>query len=194
MTKIAFVGDCQKHDLVLAIAHLLHAYKEGSRVSIRSDSQRQYRYFNGEASGIHIRSFADEPASESDIELIDWHSAELPQDNTDKLYVVTSYEKASLETAAQILHSRSASGIIAIESECSITPKYVKTHLTFDGRTMSYFDSSRRRLDWVFDGRITLRKLENDFTETVERILEDLLNISDKEMKKLWSFVQKRGA
>ncbi|CAH1207744.1 hypothetical protein PAECIP111893_02769 [Paenibacillus plantiphilus] len=192
MTNMVFVGDCEKVDLMLATALLLQAHQGESSAAVISDVQRHYRYFQEEVSGIAIRADQDAVGSEQYV-LYDWHSLALPEIKMDKLFAVTTYDRSSLDMAGEIIRKHQVDGLIVLESDCAISPKYIRSLLPVK-RWYSYYDYPWRRINWVFDGRVGLRRIEKDFAQTIGDLVQDVADISENELKKLWMYAKKRGA
>lgn len=191
--NIGLIGDCDKVDLALMTGLLLKTHRDNEPVTIVSDRIRHYRYFQNEVNGMGVQANSDAVIAAGGIAIYDWHSSELPNEQWDKKYVVTTYEKASLEFAAELIDGHETDGLIVLESECSITPKYI-AKLFPNANIYSYYDDSRRRVDWVFDGRISTRRLESDFIHTVSSLARDIGAIPEPEVKKLWNYLKKRSA
>lgn len=192
MVNIGFIGDCEKIDVTLMVGMILQAYDSSSPVTIYSDRERHYRYFENEVSGMAVQCKGEAEPMAGTV-LYDWHSSDLPMNQLDKMYAVTTYDKAALEFAGEIVRKYGVAGLIVLESECSINQKYIK--YLFPGlKTFSCYDDPRRRMDWVYDGRISTRKIEPDFAETMGEIVQDMTSINSNELKKIWMFLKKRSA
>ncbi len=191
--NIMLMGDCDKVDLALVLALLLQTHRGAPASTVITDRPRHYRYLQDEVSGVRIQLSG--AGSAEGITLYDWHAIELPDVRLDKLYVVSSYDRAALEMAQQAVraHADIVSGLIVQESECSISSRYIAAHLPVQP-VFSYYDSPRRRIDWVFDGRIALKGLEGDFAAAAGSLLQDIAAIPPRELKKLWTYAKKRGA
>lgn len=188
---LVIVGDCIKHDYVLAAAVLIKIYSK-KRVAIITDEDRSYRYFDGEVSGVEIITEGED--CDAEIKIYDCHYS-LPNVEDPVIYLATNYEKPSLESVEAVLSQLvdvKPSGLIVIENDSSVTLKYVLNYLQLDIPVISYLEDSYRKTDWVYDGRISY-KVSKDFVEAVITLLESTLGIPNKEAKRLWSYARKRG-
>ncbi|GKU78127.1 hypothetical protein [Paenibacillus sp. L3-i20] len=190
--NIGFVGDCDKVDVALMAGLLLKSYHADSPVTIVADRHRHYQYFKDEVSGMAVQLEEDSHSVEGTV-IYDWHSMELPRNRLDKLYAVTTYDKPSLEFACEFVKRHEVQGVVVLESDCSITPKYIR-YLFPDVKTLSCFDDPRRRMDWVFDGRVSTRKLGDDFTSVIGELAQDISGITPVDLKKMWIYLKKRSA
>lgn len=191
--KVIIAGDCQKHDYVLAAACLIKAYTDKT-VTVITDADENYRYFNGEVSGIRID--VEVPKNPNGILIYDWHYGLPDLESETKLVLATSYEKRSIESILNILKllkGKDPTGLVVVESEGRITNKYIeKTIPLAPPMVTSYFDSSSRRIDWVHDGRVNL-KVEKDFAFAVQDLLMHVFDVPEKDLKKLWTYARRRG-
>lgn len=191
--NVILAGDCEKHDLALTLASLIRAYTEKT-VTIITDEDENYRFFNGEVSGVSID--VEIPKSTDGFQIYDWHYGIPDVAEDSKILLVTSYEKRSIESINNIikqLKDREAVGLVVIESEGRISLKYIEKSMSaVPSLTTSYFDSPSRRIDWVHDGRVNL-KVDKDFASAVQDLLTQILEVPEKDLKKLWAYARKRG-
>jgi hypothetical protein len=189
--KIIFAGDCEKHDFVLTVAVLLKAYLN-KPVTILPDNQRNYSYFSGEISGVEICICNDEVQDLENM-IYDIQSLYIEPKDPKKVIYVTNYEKRSVDALMEMVNIKKPDGIVVIESECSLNLKYIESILPDRIPLYNYFDNPRRRIDWVWNERIDLRKQDSDFVSAIRFFLSEICNIPSKDIKKLWSYVIKRG-
>jgi hypothetical protein len=187
--KIVFAGDCEKHDLVLTTALLFQAARPEEKVSVITDVSRLYRHFQGEVSGVSIHLEGEAEAEV--VQLYDWHQESLPCTDPDRVILVTACDRSSLEFAKAFLQNHEVDALLWVRSDCAITPKYIAAYLPVK-QILSYWDSPRRRIDWIYDGRVDLRGLESDFSQEIDVMMTDLYEIPKPQLKKIWSFIKKR--
>lgn len=187
---ITFVGDCEKHDLVLATAYLVRTHLD-EKVTIVSDNMRSYKYFNGEVSGIRISDHYDE---EDGVIIYDCHEVIIPDDlENEKVVLVMTHEKPSLEMAKELELLLSPKSLVVIENEgTGISRKYISTYFECED-VYEYLDSPERRIGWVHDNKISFKKLDSDFRKSVSDLVRKLLGVQKKEEKAVSSFLKKRG-
>jgi len=187
--RIGIVGSCDKHDLVLMLAVLLRAYR-GIPAAVAADDGRAYGYLDGEASGVSIHLSPEyEPEG-----LVVWDYSSYPPSGTfDKLILVTSCERASVEFAEQAAKELEFDALVVVEAPCSITPKYIYRRVPTIAQRYEYEDNPGRRIDWIYNGQVSLKRQQPDFVETVNGLLIDLFHVPKKDLKKLWQYAAKRG-
>ncbi|WP_159887535.1 hypothetical protein [Paenibacillus puerhi] len=189
---LVFIGDCEKHDLTLTVALLMKEFRNDEQLIVVTDTTRSYRYFQGEASGIRIVTDSSEVQDKDCVAIYDWHQPTLPDcKGPAKIILVTACDRSSLEYSQALLRESQVDGHMFVQTECAITPKYVSTLLPVQ-RSYTYWDSPSRRINWVYDGRVDLRKVEPDFVQAVGELIEDLYEVTKPQQKKLWTYVKKR--
>lgn len=183
-------GDCEKHDFAIALSMCLSALTE-KEVTIISDSNKNYKYFEGEVSGVKI---GPETRSSSDIVIYDCHNtilSDIGEDN--KLIAFTDFSKASIDQIIGLQRSVIPSGLVVIEEESHFSPKYIDLYLGTDYGIYSYPYSSKRKIDIVFDGVVSFKKLDQDFIMCLGKFLEDFVGVANKDLRSLWNYLRRRG-
>lgn len=188
--NIVFFGDCEKHDFVLTTAIALQTVNEEVPVTVVSDNDRNYRFFEGEVSGISIAK----PGSvvEKGIVIYDCHKTILCDDEEKTLILASDYSKASVELTRRMFNSIKFDGLILAEQESSISRKYFDTYIG-GVPIYTYSDSSSRRIDCVFNGRVKIKGMEEDFLKAVGKFLSSHCNVDSKDIKNLWAHLKRRG-
>ena|GEM_PF-1602565 len=189
--KLVIAGNCEKHDYILTIAALLRSTGVNSIVIV-TDSDKQYKYFDGEIDGIGIMSFNGEHP-EADYVIYDWHQGYPPNLDKFEAVFVTSYDRDSLENLkilyGQIINPKL---MVVVEEECKINLQYVRKLYPMKDILVSYFASSERKINTIHDCKVQL-KVDKDFEDAVNELLETVCNIQRTDIKKLWRYVKKRG-
>lgn len=179
-----FYGDYPKHDLVLTIAACLSLIHD-KEVSVVSDCDKNYRYFDGDVAGVTIGSTRD-----ADIVLYDCHNAILGPDSN-KIFTCTDFTKHAVDTIKSV-HSRlPVSATFLCEQDSSLSEDYIKTFIG-DSKLYSYEDDTERRIGCVYEGRLRFKKLGDSFLRTVGNFLVDMEEITQPDVKELWKLM-KRG-
>jgi hypothetical protein len=188
--NIVITGNCEKHDFVLTVALLLKSYKEES-VYIITDYYQNYQYFNGEVSGIKVSS--ESPSYPVGNVIYDWHYG-MPADTENaKVVFATNFEKRSIESIVELNKIITPDSLIVMETECSINLKYIEKIIAYPPDIFGYYDSPKRRIDWVFDGHVGLKRMDKDFEDAVGSFMTQVIGIPVKDIKKLWSYARNRG-
>lgn len=191
MNAIVF-GDCEKHDFVLTAASLLQAHTN-KKVSVVTDEDRNYRYFEGEVSGVKIDF--EVPTSSADIVIYDYHYG-LPDDfKNSHILLASSFEKPSIESNINGLRQMGQQipiGLLLIESEGKIKAKYVEKSIPVAVPIFTYYDDPGRRIEIVHDAHLKY-KTEKGFAAAIDDFLITAYQVPEKELKKIWSYVRKRG-
>ncbi|GGA04929.1 hypothetical protein GCM10008018_58520 [Paenibacillus marchantiophytorum] len=188
--NILVAGNCDKYDFVLTLAIMLGAYKEES-VMIVTDNDRHYRYFQGEASGVKIVNHI--PPFPFAITIYDWHNRYPVDVEFAKCLLATNFERSSLAHIDELLKTITPDALLVMEAECGVNLNYIEKNVPSEAPVYSYYDDPRRRIDWVHDGRVELKDLDKEFSETVGNVLTDICELPIKDIKKLWSYARKRG-
>lgn len=191
MNTIVF-GDCEKHDFVLTAAALLHAHTN-QKVTVVTDEDRNYRYFDGEVSGVKVDF--EVPSSTADIVIYDYHYGLPDGFEKSQILLASSFERPSIESNINVLKQMKDQvpmGLLLIESDGKIKAKYVEKSIPVSVPIFTYFDDPGRKIELVHDGRINY-KTEKGFAASIEDFLTTAFDVPDKEMKKIWAFVRKRG-
>ncbi|MFC6333910.1 hypothetical protein ACFP56_14880 [Paenibacillus septentrionalis] len=188
--KLVIAGNCEKHDYILTIAVLLRGTGVNSIVIV-TDSDKHYKYFDGEFDGIGIKFF-DGEHPEADYVIYDWHHGFPPNLENFELVFVTSYERDSLENLktlyGQPVHPKL---MVVIEEDCKINLQYVRKLYPMKDILVSYFASSERKINTIHDCKVQL-KVDKDFEDAVNELLETVYGIQRTDIKKLWRYVKKR--
>lgn len=190
--NIVVAGDCEKHDFILVAAVLLKNYFN-NEVMVISDNNRHYQYFEGEVSGIRIADSGSVAADKPDIVLYDWHQG-YPEGLEDEVVAfATTYERQAMENVDMLLNQKHVPSLmLVIEEECGLGLKYVDQYYPVITSKISYISSPGRRIDWIHDGRVSL-KVDRDFAEAVNDFLIEICKVPKNEIKKLWQYARKRG-
>lgn len=187
--NIVFFGECEKHDFALTVGIALHTLYD-KKVTIASDNNKNYKYFDGEVSGISIARPGQ--IQESDVVIYDCHNTILYEGEDRKLFLASDYRRNSVELARSMFNRVKFDGLILAEQESSISRKYFNTYI--GGIPLyDYEDSNSRKIDCVFDGRLKFKGMDDNFLRTVGRFLVDNLEADAKDVKSLWTYLKRRS-
>lgn len=184
-----FYGDCEKHDFVIGLGMALGTLTEKS-AHIVTDNDKQYKYFEGEVSGVFIGK--PEEDRENNIVLYDCHDVIIP-DEVGKLVAVTDFSKHSIDQIRDLQRVSKIDALILIEEDTYVPFKYIETYLGHDYPVYSYPASVKRKLDCVFEGTFSFKGLDSDFLKTLGKFLVDFSDISKKDLNNLWNYLRRRG-
>lgn len=186
---LVFFGSNEKHDFVLVTAIALSVLEE-KRVGVISDNLRNYKYFDGEVSGVQVGKPGQK--LDTDITLYDCHTTILSNSENRKLFLASDYVRDSVEKARRMFNETKFDGLILAEQESSLSKKYFDTYI--GGLPIfSYDDSTSRRIDCVFDGRFKFKNMEVDFLNAVGSFLEKNCEVSSGDVKSLWKHLKGRS-
>lgn len=162
-------------------------------MSVVTDEDRHYRYFEGEVSGISVD--VEVATTSADYYLYDFHYS-IPLFHLDNLLLVTNYEKKSLDRLDGLITQVNdvlPSGVLIVQSPSKVSIDYVEKSIPIEVPSIVYEDDTYRRIDWVHDGRINFRSVEKGFRLAVEDYLKIGYDIPNKDLAKLWAYARKRG-
>ncbi|WP_341281069.1 hypothetical protein [Paenibacillus sp. FSL H8-0537] len=188
--NVVVTGDCLKHDFILAAAVMLKLHTE-KQVAIITDNSRNYDYFEGEVSGVMIGTVGQ--PIQADIILYDWHR-DIPEEASDATIIfATTYERKSIEHVEMLLSKQLIpSALLVIEEDSVLDVRFIEKSFPMIMSIISYIASSKRKIDWVHDGHITM-KVDSDFADAINEFLIGFCNVPKEDIKKLWKFARKWG-
>jgi hypothetical protein len=176
---LTFIGNCHKHDFVVATSRILKELKQ-EPVDIITDDETHYGYFEGEISEIKINQSTKE---QTGLLVYDCHTMIIPD----------SLEEHKVVLVTTMHNALNAHALVVIQSDCSITEKYIKSYFSSMERFYYFYDDPRRRIDMVFNSQLNYKKLGNDFTGSIDNMLVDLFEAPSADLKKIWAYLKKRG-
>jgi ABC-type Na+ efflux pump permease subunit len=187
---IVFLGDCDKSDFVISVAVLMQASLK-QQVTIITDKPRTYRYFDGEVSGIKIAPSSEDKEG---IILYDCYQAIVPEELAEeKIVLVTTLDRANIEETREYSQALKPDALVVIQSDCSISSKYIETHFQEIQKIYYYQDDPRRRIDLSYQQALNVKKLNSEFVNTVNSFASEVSGVPSKDLKQLWAYLKKRG-
>lgn len=184
-----FFGDCDKHDFVIALSMSIKALSD-KEVTIVTDHDKHYKYFEGEVSGVKI---GKSRATYSDVIIYDCHNTILSDIEETKLIGVTDFSRNSIDQIRGLQRNTSLNGLLVIEEDSYVPSKYVDTYLGTDYKVYTYPYSPRRKFDSVFEGTFKFKGLDQEFLSCLGSFLADYVGVSSKDLKSLWNYLRRRG-
>lgn len=179
-----FYGDYQKFDFVLTVSAALSVFTD-SAVRVISDDMRNYRYFDGDVSGVLIG-----PGTGHDIVVYDCHYAIPPLDNS-KLVLCTDYSDHAFDTIKSVQSKLAVDSVIVCTEDYNFSESRIEEFLG-DTSLYHYEYSAERKLSCVSDKRLSVKKMDASFIKSVSKFMSARADISASDMREVFAHL-KRG-
>jgi hypothetical protein len=188
---LAFFGDCEKHEFVLAVALVLGAVSE-QEIAIVSDNHRNYKYFNGEVSGIRILGPTDKIMGDQFV-IYDCHKILIPDTPVQDVIMFTDSSRPSVDSLRTVYNSHVPAALVIVEQETRVSKAYIEDIMGKGVRVYSYYEDLGRKVDLVYNEKIKFKSFDKNFLGALGKFLIDQGLVANTDLKQLWAYLRKRG-
>lgn len=174
---IVFFGDCDKHDLVVLTALILHV-TTSQKVTIVPEDNTKYKRLNGETNGIQISTGE---TNTSGLTVYDCSKINLSIDSEDKLVMVTDHYIHNLEFVYNHSNDMSSVATILIHPERGMDRKYVKS-LIPSNNLYEFDENLPLKLEMLDVRKLITKKVTEETWVTLRDLLTDILSLDKKDV------------